>query len=194
MSVPMSILAILEEGPSYGLQLKTEFESRTGGVWPLNVGQVYTTLDRLERDGLARSVSEGGDGGKQKVYEITDEGRAKVRDWFSIGELVGAPPRDGLVLKLVMAASHPGVEVSAVIQTERKGAVQLLQQYTRLKSEDAGADLGWHFLLDSLIFQTEARVRWLDACEARLARSTRPQRAAPTSRDLSTNDESEVLG
>ncbi|MDP9331409.1 MAG: PadR family transcriptional regulator [Actinomycetota bacterium] len=194
MSVSMSVLAILKEGPSYGLQLKTAFEGRTGGVWPLNVGQVYTTLDRLERDGFARSVSEAGEGGKQKVFEITDEGRAKVRDWFSIGELMGAPPRDGLVLKLVMAARHPGVEASAVIQIERKGAVQLLQEYTRLKSDDTGADLGWHFLLDSLIFQTEARVRWLDACEARLARSTPPSRAAPTSQDVSTSDHSEVLG
>jgi DNA-binding PadR family transcriptional regulator len=193
MSVSMSILAILKEGPSYGLQLKTDFEGRTGGVWPLNVGQVYTTLDRLERDGLARLTGEAGEGGKQKVYEITDEGRTRVRDWFSMGEQIGAPPRDGLVLKLVMAASHPGVEASAVIQAERKGAVQLLQEYTRLKSEDAGADLGWHFLLDSLIFQTEARVRWLDACEARLARSTQPSRAAPTSQELSTSDEKEVL-
>jgi DNA-binding PadR family transcriptional regulator len=193
MSVSMSILAILEEGPSYGLHLKADFEGRTGGVWPLNVGQVYTTLDRLERDGLARLAGEAGEGDKQKVYEITDEGRAKVRDWLSIGELKSAPPRDGLVLKLVMAASHPGVEASAVIQTERKGAVQLLQEYTRLKSDDAGADLGWHFLLDSLIFQTEARVRWLDACEARLARSTQPSRSALTSHDMSPDDEREVL-
>ncbi len=194
MSVSMSILAILDEGPSYGLQLKTEFEGRTGGVWPLNVGQVYTTLDRLERDGLARLAGGAGEDSRHHVYEITDEGRAKLRDWFSFDQHVGAPPRNGLVLKLVMATSHPEVEAAAVIQSERKAAVQLLQEYTRLKSDDAGADLGWHFLLDSLIFQTEARVRWLDACEARLARTPPPSRAAPTSHDLSTNDESEVLG
>ena len=194
MSVSMSILAILDEGPSYGLLLKTEFEGRTGGVWPLNVGQVYTTLDRLERHGLAQLAGRAGEDARQHVYEITDEGRAKLRDWFSFDERVGAPPRNGLVLKLVMATSHPEVEAAAVIQSERKGAVQLLQEYTRLKSDDAGADLGWHFLLDSLIFQTEARVRWLDACEERLARSPRPTRAAATSPDPSTEDESEVLG
>ncbi len=194
MSVSMSVLAILDEGPSYGLQLKNEFEARTGGVWPLNVGQVYTTLDRLERDGLVRLGAGGaGEPGKQNIYEITDEGRAQLWSWFSIDTGVGAPARDGLVLKLVMAASHPSVDASAVIQVQRKGAVQVLQEYTRLKRDDAGADLGWHFLLDSLIFQTEARVRWLDACEARLARTPRPWRAAPTSYELSTNDEREVL-
>lgn len=193
MSVAMSILAILDEAPSYGLQLKTEFEVRTGGVWALNVGQVYTTLDRLERDGLARLADGVRAGGKQNVYVITEEGRAKLRGWFSTDERTGAPPRDGLVLKLVMAASHPGLDASAVIQTERKGAVQLLQEYTRIKSGDSGSDLGWNFLLDSLIFQTEARVRWLDACEARLARTPRPSQAAPTSQDSAASEEDEVL-
>lgn len=123
MSVSMSVLAILDEGPSYGLQLKNEFEARTGGVWPLNVGQVYTTLDRLERDGLVRlGAGRAGDLRKQNIYEITDEGRAQLRSWFSIDTRVGVPARDGLVLKLVMAASHPGVDASAVIQTQRKGA------------------------------------------------------------------------
>src|SRR5712691_8538155 len=174
----MSILAILDERPSYGLALKNEFEARTGGVWPLNVGQVYTTLDRLERDGLVR-LGEGVSGAprSQNVYEITTEGRARLRSWFSIDTRAVAPSRDGLVLKLVMAASHPGVDAAVVIQAERKGAVQLLQEYTRIKSGDAGGDLGWNFLLDSLIFQTESRVRWLDACEARLARTRHSERA-----------------
>jgi DNA-binding PadR family transcriptional regulator len=194
MSVSLSILAILDEGPSYGLQLKNEFEARTGGVWPLNVGQVYTTLDRLERDGLVRLGSrDGGDLGKQNTYEITHEGRERLQSWFSTGVRVGSPARDGLVLKLVMAASHPGVNVTVVIQAERKGAMQLLQEYTRIKSGEAGSDLGWNFLLDSLIFQTESRVRWLDACEARLTRTPQASRTTPTPQETSLEDESEVL-
>ena len=55
MSVPHALLALLSEGPKYGLRLQNEFESRTGEVWPLNVGQVYTTLQRLERDGLVET-------------------------------------------------------------------------------------------------------------------------------------------
>ncbi len=52
MSVRHSLLALLEEGPRYGYQLRSEFEHRTAAAWPLNVGQVYSTLARLERDGL----------------------------------------------------------------------------------------------------------------------------------------------
>ena len=73
MSVRHALLALLSDGPKYGLQLRNEFEARTGEVWPLNVGQVYTTLQRLERDGLV--ASDDADEGPQKGYRITGEGR-----------------------------------------------------------------------------------------------------------------------
>jgi DNA-binding PadR family transcriptional regulator len=172
VSVGMSVLAILDEGPTYGLRIKNEFEARTGGVWPLNVGQVYTTLARLERDGLVEEHDEESD--PQKVYRITDQGRENLRAWFEEPATSGPPARDELVLKLVMAANHPGVSATEVIQAERRSAVSLLQDYTKLKREaPEDADIGWLFLLDSLIFQSEARVRWLDACEARLTRARR---------------------
>ena len=75
MSVRHALLALLSEGPKYGLQLRQEFEARTGEVWPLNVGQVYTTLQRLERDGLVTAVGDaepGGEHGPQKAYRITE--------------------------------------------------------------------------------------------------------------------------
>lgn len=169
MSIAMSLLTLLDQGPSYGLRMKQEFERRTGGVWPLNVGQVYTTLDRLEREGLVRQAVEGG-ADRQRLHEITDAGRERLAGWFG-GPADSSPGRDQIVLKLVMAAHDPDVDTSVVIQAERRGAVEQLQQYTRLKREEPGeGDLGWAFLVDSLIFNTEARVRWLDACEARLAR------------------------
>ena len=74
MSVPHVLLALLSEGPKYGLQLREEFEAGTGEVWPLNVGQVYKTLGRLERDGLAESDGTGQDG-PQKRFRITRRGR-----------------------------------------------------------------------------------------------------------------------
>lgn len=168
MSVGMSLLSILGEGPTYGLRLKNEFEARTGGVWPLNVGQVYTTLARLQRDGLV-DVQNEEDTESQKFYEITDRGQALLREWFEESSGGGTPSRDELVLKLVMVARRNKADGVRVIQAERRQAVELLQGYTRLKRDaPTDADLGWLFLLDSLIFQTEARVRWLDACEARL--------------------------
>jgi DNA-binding PadR family transcriptional regulator len=172
VSVGLSLLAILVEAPAYGLELKAEFEKRTGGVWPLNAGQVYTTLDRLERDGLVRQSATGPDG--QKIYEPTAAGRERLEAWFANPAELKAPPRDELVLKLVMALSSPGISVEEVIQSERKATLQLLQEYTRLKRDASPeTDLGWLFLLDSLIYQAEARVRWLDTCESRIERSGR---------------------
>ena len=192
MSVGMSVLAILDEGRSYGLRVRNEFEARTGGVWPLNVGQVYATLARLERDGLVRVV--GGDGPEtQKVYEITGAGREALERWFTAPVVSGPPARDELVLKLVMATAHPSVRPADVIQAERRHGVELLQQYTRLKRDaPSDADIGWLFLLDSLIFQAEARVRWLDACEARLARSAAPPRRPSPADAAPVHEETEV--
>jgi DNA-binding PadR family transcriptional regulator len=172
MSIPMTLLALLDERPRYGLQLKQEFDARTGQVWPLNVGQVYTTLGRLERDGLVEAS--GGDQ-QHRRYRITDEGRARLEEWFGRTSTDGAPPRDELVLKLILAAARGPDQLQAVIRSERRAAVETLQEYTRLKREPAdAADLGWMLLLDSLIFKTESRIRWLDAARARIAQMPPP--------------------
>ncbi|MDQ2747955.1 MAG: PadR family transcriptional regulator, partial [Actinomycetota bacterium] len=81
MSVRHALLALLSEGPKYGLQLRQEFEQRTGEVWPLNVGQVYTTLQRLERDGLIESDGEG-EVGPQKSFRLTNDGGAELDAWL----------------------------------------------------------------------------------------------------------------
>ena len=81
MSIRHSLLALLQDRPRYGYQLRVEFEDRTGSTWPLNIGQVYTTLDRLERDGLVSK--DGGDGEGHVVYSITAEGKAEVQSWFA---------------------------------------------------------------------------------------------------------------
>jgi DNA-binding PadR family transcriptional regulator len=166
MSIPMSLLALLDEGPRYGLQLKQQFDARTGDIWPLNVGQVYTTLARLERDGM---VAASGDG-TQRTYRITDQGRAQLTAWFERPEREGTPARDELVLKLILAAARGPDRLQAVIRSERRAAVETLQEYTRLKRDPAEAgDLGWLLLLDSLIFKAESRIRWLDAARTRMS-------------------------
>src|SRR5690349_22106311 len=110
MSVKHALLALLSEGPKYGLQLREEFESGTGEVWPLNVGQVYTTLQRLERDGLV--VSEGaGEEGPQKGFRITPEGEEELGGWLRTPPDLSSPPRDELVIKVLIALRVPGVDV-----------------------------------------------------------------------------------
>ncbi len=174
MSVRQALLALLEQGPMYGYQLRSEFERRTGATWPLNVGQVYTTLTRLERDGL---VAESGDDGEgHVVYRVTDAGRDVVATWFTTPVERTQPPRDELAIKLALAVTVPGVDVGSVIQQQRSATISALQDYTRLKRTRAPdvqepADMAWSLVLDSLVFAAEAEVRWLDHCEARLRRA-----------------------
>src|SRR5689334_15699552 len=97
MSVKHALLALLSEGPKYGLQLREEFESGTGEVWPLNVGQVYTTLQRLERDGLVES-DDTTEVGPQKGFRITAAGAAELAGWLRTPPDLSSPPRDELVV------------------------------------------------------------------------------------------------
>src|SRR5436853_7255920 len=110
MSVRHALLALLSEGPKYGLQLREEFEARTGEVWPLNVGQVYTTLQRLERDGLVASDGDAEDG-PQKGFRITSAGAAELDRWLRTPPDMTSPPRDELVIKVLLALGLPGVDV-----------------------------------------------------------------------------------
>jgi len=179
MSVKQALLALLEEGPMYGYQLRAEFEQRTGSTWPLNVGQVYTTLARLERDGLVEGASADVEG--HVVYRVTEAGRSEVSAWFTTPVSRSQPPRDELAIKLALAVTVPGVDVGAVIQRQRSATMAAMQDYTRLKQRGArqahdrgheqGPELAWSMVLDSLVFAAEAEIRWLDHCEARLRRA-----------------------
>lgn len=170
MSIRQGLLALLGQRPMYGYQLRGEFEARTGATWPLNVGQVYTTLGRLERDGLVEPAGEDEEG--HAFYRLTDSGRAEVDRWFATPLDRGSRPRDELTIKLAIAVSAPGVDVRRVVQEQRTHTVRALQDFTRLKARaDEGDDLAWLLVLDSLIFQAEAEVRWLDHCESRVARA-----------------------
>ena len=135
MSVRHAMLALLSEGPKYGLQLREEFEARTGEVWPLNVGQVYTTLQRLERDGLVKSDGTG-EQGPQKRFRITTGGQQELARWLCTPSDLSSPPRDDLVIKVLVALYVPSADVHAVIQAHRRYLVELMQQWTQIKEYD----------------------------------------------------------
>lgn len=182
MSVRHSLLALLDRGPMHGYGLKTEFEAATGDVWPLNVGQVYTTLARLERDGL---VTAAADSDGQKVYEVTEAGRDELRRWFETPVERDILPRQELTLKLVFAMRSGVADVSAVLRRQRVATVRSLQDITRLKATaESEGDTAWLLTLEALAFQADAEARWLDVCEARLASpdaapGARPHAAIP---------------
>jgi DNA-binding PadR family transcriptional regulator len=166
VSVKLGLLALLDEGPMYGYQLHVAFKARTGDTWPLNIGQVYTTLQRLERDGLVEPAGDDGDG--HQIYALTDAGRLELTAWFTTPVARADRPRDELAIKLAVALSVSDVDVREVIQTQRAATLRDLQELTREKRGVDETDLAYLLSLDSLIFQAEAEARWLDSCEERL--------------------------
>lgn len=191
MSVRQSLLAILDQGPCYGYQLRAEFARRTGATWPLNVGQIYNTLDRLERDGLV----EKGDVDEQgHVYwHITDAGSLEVREWLR--SPVERAPRDELAIKLTVAATLPGVDAADVIRTQRSASqAQLDELRGAAYTGPAGPEeVAWSLVTDARVFAAEAELRWLEHAQERLARqgadavvlelsTDRPKRGRPSQR------------
>ncbi len=186
MSVRHGVLALLGERPRYGYEVRTAFEARMGGTWALNVGQVYTTLSRLERDGLVETA--GQDEAGHQYYAITDQGRGELQTWFTTPVRREDRPRDELAIKLALAFAADDLDVAAVIQTQRRDSLRALQDYTRLKAPGGPraaapadpSDLAWQLVLESMIFQAEAEVRWLDHCEGRLRQAQRVRRPDET--------------
>src|SRR5215467_425809 len=171
MSVRHAVLALLTEGPKYGLQLRQEFEARTGEVWPLNVGQIYTTLQRLERDGLVES-EDADDSGPQKGFRITVDGTEELSRWLRTPPDLDLPPRDELVIKVSMALRIPGIDVHDVIQVHRRYVVEVMQQWTHLKEDEADYDLNFALVVDAELYRLDAVVRWLDTADGRLKRAS----------------------
>lgn len=170
MSVRHALLALLSSGPKYGLQLRQEFEATTGEIWPLNIGQVYTTLQRLERDGLVESDDPEREG-PQKDFRITEPGQAELSLWLSTPPDLTSPPRDELVIKVLAALRVPSVDVHDVIQIHRRYIVELMQQWTRLKEDEADFDLQLALVVDAELLRLDSVVRWLDMADGRLKRA-----------------------
>jgi DNA-binding PadR family transcriptional regulator len=162
MTIRHSLLAILDQAPCYGYQLRIEFERRTGGTWPLNVGQVYATLDRLERDGLVARGATDDEG--HVFYELTEAGRGEARRWLT--EPVDRPlaARDELGIKVALAVTLPGADAAAILTAQRAVTAAALARYRA----EPSATLARQLVVDSLVFAAEAELAWLDHCEAQL--------------------------
>ncbi|MFC4336740.1 PadR family transcriptional regulator [Salininema proteolyticum] len=171
MSIKYSLLALLKAKPAYGYELRASFEYTTGSTWPLNIGQVYTTLARLERDGLVNSLPENDQG--QRLYEITEGGLGSLEAWFSSPVKSIDNTRDELAIKVALAVTTPGVDIASVLQKQRVSTLRTLQEYTRLKNATHSDDLAWILVLESMIYRAEAEIRWLDHTEAVIARTPR---------------------
>jgi DNA-binding PadR family transcriptional regulator len=190
MSVPHALLALLSEGPKYGLRLQNEFEVRTGEVWPLNVGQVYTTLQRLERDGLVETDADGER--SQKRYRISAAGAKELAEWLRTPTELVPPPRDELVIKVLVALQVPGIDIHEILQTHRRHAIEVMQRYTQIKAAASEDDVALALVADAELFRLEAIVRWLDAADVRLKQRPSLAPAAEPDMPLEPTDPLEV--
>lgn len=166
-------MTLLRDRPRYGYELRQEFESRTGSAWPLNIGQVYTTLDRLQRDGLVDDAGVDAEG--RRLWEITDAGLADCEHWLRTPIEHVERGRDALAMNFAIASTVPDFNVASIIQSQREATTRTLQDLTRAKAASGDSqsptELAWLLVVDSMIFQAEAEVRWLDHSEQRLARA-----------------------
>ncbi len=169
MAVREALLALLADTPKHGYQLKQDFEDATGAAWPLNVGQVYTTLQRLERDGLVEVESTGSaDDDGRRPYAIVDAGRQELERWLATPSAVPLTARDETTMRVLLALAIESGRATDLLVAQRQATTETLQTLTAMKA-DAGSSLAWRLQLDRMIFQAEAELRWLDLAETRLA-------------------------
>jgi DNA-binding PadR family transcriptional regulator len=177
----MGILALLAEGPSHGYQLKASFEARTGGVWRLNVGQVYTTLERLRSDGLAEPSPDGDEPGSsdRRPWRITRDGKEALEAWFDEPAIEPAPGREEFLVKVLLAVGRSPREALAVIDRQRAELYRLAQR-ERAARRSAGVDddLAASLMAELVAARREADLRWLDRCEAAI--TARPSEGTPS--------------
>jgi len=178
MSVRHALLALLSDGPKYGMQLRDEYEATTGDIWPLNVGQVYTTLQRLERDGLVDAEGAPEDE-RHKRFRVTTHGETELAGWLRTPPGPAAPPRDELVTKVLVATRVPSVDVAEVIQAHRRQAMELMQEWTRLKEEQTEFDLSFALVIDAELTRLGGIVRWLNLADKHVKRAAKDPARGP---------------
>jgi DNA-binding PadR family transcriptional regulator len=165
MSVPLTLLGLLEREPSHGYDLKRDYDTFFGRGRPLSFGQVYATLGRLSRDGkVVMDEVSPGDGPERKRYVITEAGATEVDAWLA--EPVEAEPHLQTILfaKVVLALmlDRPAGQY---LDTQRAKHLQRMRELTEIKRSGGLVD---GLLADHGLFHLEADLRWIDTTSARL--------------------------
>jgi DNA-binding PadR family transcriptional regulator len=174
MSVPLTLLGLLEREPSHGYDLKRDYDMYFGRGKPLRYSQVYATLSRLARDGKAiAGPVEQGAGPERRRYVITDSGISDVERWLT----EPAPPEPDLQSELfakVVLALLLDRPADRYLDLQRAAHLQRMRELTELKRDGEPLNV---LLADHSIYRLEADLRWIDHTAARLdllARAVRP--------------------
>jgi DNA-binding PadR family transcriptional regulator len=166
VSVPLTLLGLLEREPSHGYDLKRDYDAFFGRGRPLPFGQVYATLARLARDGKAMAGQlEPGDGPERKRYAITDAGRSEVEAWLK-DPVEPEPHLQTVLFAKVVLALMLGRPAEHYLDTQRTAHLQRMRELTALKRTGTLVDA---LLADHGLFHLEADLRWIDTTSARLS-------------------------
>jgi DNA-binding PadR family transcriptional regulator len=164
------LLALLASRPAHGYELKQELEQHFGSVLPpLNAGQIYTTLQRLERDGLVEGDRVAQERRPNKrVYRVTDAGREALQEWVDEATS-GSRLKDEFFLKLVLAGMTGVAEPLALIERQRRAYLQALRD---LGTVTPNGNVTAELLLEGAALHLEADLKWLEICQQRLIRES----------------------
>lgn len=166
MSVPLTLLGLLEREPSHGYDLKRDYDSYFGRGKQLPFGQVYATLGRLARDGkVVAGDAEPGDGPDRKRYSITQAGRAEVDAWLR-DPVEPEPHLQTILFAKVTLALMLGKPAAAYLDRQRAAHIRRMQELTQARRTAPLVDM---LLADHALFHLEADLRWIDLTSARLA-------------------------
>jgi DNA-binding PadR family transcriptional regulator len=162
VSLKYGVLGLLTGQPLHGYEVKNRFEAMLGGTWEVNIGQIYTTLQRLERDGLVRPVGRRGDRGKQ-LYELSPEGREKLDQWLAEPDAGPQQLHQDIYVKLLLAARIANGDLSHLLARQKRAYLQRLRDLNRLEERarrDGRLDLAR--LVRGALLHTEADLKWMD--------------------------------
>ena len=177
MSVRYAVLGFLSSKDMHGYEIKSKFDLATGGFWQLNFGQIYSTLDRLDREGFVERVAEvDSESPDRKVFRITVRGRSGLDDWVKRPVAHPRPLRDDLLVRLLFCDRSSPEPVARMIARQRDVYELEMRKLTERKTDLCKLDLGKHavvtdLLMDAALFHAEAELRWLSHVEQKLSRS-----------------------
>jgi DNA-binding PadR family transcriptional regulator len=168
MSLRFGILGLLSQEPLHGYEIKQRFEDLLGGTWQVNIGQVYTTFQRLERDHLIQPEGTRGDRGKL-TYTITDEGRQALKSWLSQPSEHPQQLREDIYVKLLLAGRVANGQLDSILNSQRRVCLQQLHDLGVLEASgrrEGRTDLV--LMVKGAILHTEADLKWIEACAEQL--------------------------
>lgn len=165
MSVPLTLLGLLEREPSHGYDLKHDYDAYFGRGKPLPYGQVYATLGRLARDGkVVVGDTESGAGPDRKRYVITEQGATEFDAWL-IDPVEAEPHLQTVLFAKVVLALMLGRDAERYLDAQRAAHMRRMRELTEIKRSGGLVDA---LLADHGLFHLESDLRWIDLTTARL--------------------------